>query len=73
MMKVSKGTIRYYGAVCTEEYEGLQTLVVCTKPIGEGEDFTSVEVGVNYFTAYTLSGWEVFPRERLVSVEVEAQ
>lgn len=71
-MKVSKGTIRYYDAVCTEGYEGLQTLVICTNPIGKGEDFTSVELGVNYFKAYTLSGLEVFPRERLVSVEVEA-
>ena len=35
-MKVSKGTIRYYDAVCTEEYDGLQTLVICTNPIGKG-------------------------------------
>jgi hypothetical protein len=72
LMKVSKGTIRYYDAVCTEEYQGLQTLEICTNPIGEGEDFTFVELGVHYFKAKTLSGWEVFPKERLVSVEVEA-
>lgn len=75
MIKVTKGSINYYGVVhgFSQDANGLEyRLILCCDEIGDDKEQVKAVIGNNFFEIHSFDGYaNIFPISALVSVSME--